>query len=571
MSERLSGSGPADGAGHRLCAGGVDPGVLCRLSVRSAAAGAGLRLCAGGGTPGVPERLAPRLPADAAGLRLRAGGRLVIVIGAAVDEVEHDADRQQIDDLRDPTFFLFFKRGGCGGGLPGGLFLLLFLSRRFFCLALRLGFPGPLRLQLFPALRLGFLPALLLRARLLGLPAGFFRLAALLLLQPEVGADGADRGIVVIIRNGRSAVPGVIGAAAAGCPGTGTCDTGPHGACSRSRLCGGRREDPCGTLLQRLLHLCGAAVAGFRIGGAGLPDGFPERRRHIVREGYLRAGEPFHHHIAAVERRDRLRVGRLEGEAVVVREPVEHGPQGVKVHGAVVAGLPADDLRRHVVHGALLGVHRLGRAVHLSRDAEVAQDVGPELVDEDVGGLDVPVDDLLPFTGGEGVADVAADLHDLVRREALSGLEAAPGAFFETLEQRHADIDGVADAVRIALHMVVLDRHDVGTVLHAEQEPDLFGDPLGCLGVIVGDRLLVHAAVAQLLHLGGVLRDADDLQGGDRLQTQIIPPDLIDLAEASGTDQILRFACDVPVRPERKCDPAHACCLPLPVIPKRCS
>ena len=236
----------------------------------------------------------------------------------------------------------------------------------------------------------------------------------------------------------------------------------------------------------------------------------------------------------------------------MIQVAVEHGPEGIVIHTAVIAALAAQDLRRHVVHGALLGVHGLRGAVHLSRDAEIAEDVGAVLVDEDVPGFDVAVDDVLFLTGGEGVADVAADLHDFLRREGLPALEPGPRAVLEIVQQRHADVNGESEAVRIPLEVVVLDADDVGAVFEGQEELDLLGDALGRLVVVGGDRPVVHAAVAQLLHLGGVLRDADHFQRADGLHAEVVAADLVYLSEAACAEQVLSLVFDVPVRPEWK-------------------
>ncbi len=146
----------------------------------------------------------------------------------------------------------------------------------------------------------------------------------------------------------------------------------------------------------------------------------------------------------------------------------------------------------------LLGVRELG-------EAEV-EDLHPAVVgDEDVLGLQVPVDDPLLVRGGEAVDDLEGVVDRLARRELAAGEDGAEGLAFEEL------LDDVGRAVVLA---DVVDGGDVGVVEDAG-----------------GFGLLLEAA--QAIGVGGE-GGGEDLDRDVAAEARVLGA--VDLPHAAGAD-----------------------------------
>ena len=220
-----------------------------------------------------------------------------------------------------------------------------------------------------------------------------------------------------------------------------------------------------------------------------------------------------------------------KGQAVVVQQAVQHDAQRVDVHPAVVVGA-AGHFRCHVVIGALDGLAAPG-AGQLARDAEIAQLEEAELVDEDVLGLDVAVDDLLFLADLQRRADVDAQTDDLGLREGAGALPVVEGG-----EQLHADVDIPADLAGALHHLVVLDADDVLDALQGLHELDLVDEVIHDALQVGAGAVLGHAVRAQGFHLRSVLRDGDHLDGGAAGQVVVTAHGLVDRAVGTAADPL---------------------------------
>ena len=213
---------------------------------------------------------------------------------------------------------------------------------------------------------------------------------------------------------------------------------------ARGRRAPGRREG-------RRTELAGRGGTRFRPLLQRSANDLVERRRHPGHElrGLGRRG-------VQVRPQTRLvglpRVGGLPGQ----RE-VQHASERVDV-GAPVDGLAADLLGRHEVHrpdpAAGRGQPAFGERV--AREAEVAEVdlvVGAE---QDVGGLDVAVDEPGIVRGVERVGHMGHDRRRVLRRERPGGGD--PLAQIVAVDEPHGD---VRPSVALA---VVVDRDDVGVL-----------------------------------------------------------------------------------------------------------
>ncbi len=171
-------------------------------------------------------------------------------------------------------------------------------------------------------------------------------------------------------------------------------------------------------------------------------------------------------------RHDRLR--RRAGERRIAGQHlVEHRAERVHVGARGDLALAHRLLRRHVVRRAErhagLGHPAAAGLAGGERDAEVG-DQRPIVVQQDVLGLDVAVDDAVPVGVVERVGDLARDPDGVGDRELL--LAAQPVAQRLALDERH-DVEEAA--VRLAR---VEQRQDV-RVLQIRRQLDLGEEPLG--------------------------------------------------------------------------------------------
>ncbi len=234
---------------------------------------------------------------------------------------------------------------------------------------------------------------------------------------------------------------------------------------------------------QRLRHVVGRGVA---IGGR-LGEGPHHRRIHCWRDGAARAGER-PRVLGDAPGDDRL--GRGPGEwRFAGHHLVEHAAERVDVGAAVEVGLAAGLLGTHVGRGAD-GEPGLGERAGIlggPGDAEVGHQRVP-LVDQDVGRLDVAVDDP-PLVGiGQRLGHLAGEADRLVDRQLPLALEA--GRERLALDHRHHVVEDAALGARI------VHRQDVG-VAEPRRDLDLAQEPLGAegLGQLGAHHLDRHLAV----------------------------------------------------------------------------
>ena len=76
---------------------------------------------------------------------------------------------------------------------------------------------------------------------------------------------------------------------------------------------------------------------------------------------------------------------------------------------------------------------------------------------ENIIGLDIPVQDIVLLTELQSVADVNTDLHDLIPAEIIHRRDRSQGS-----EKLHADIDIPSDPVRMLNDLVIFVAYDVG-------------------------------------------------------------------------------------------------------------
>ena len=298
-------------------------------------------------------------------------------------------------------------------------------------------------------------------------------------------------------------------------------------------------------LFQRKAHLGGRSKAPGGVRRAGFAQDGVQRGGGVHRPGQLQPGQPLALGHVPVLGGQRLRVRRVEGQTTLVQAAVEHQTQRVGVHAGVVGLACLEHFRGHVAGRAHLG-QRAGAGQHGAGHAEIAQLVVAVRRDEDVLGLDVAVDDVVPLAQFQRAAQVDAHAHHL----APGHLHGALQVDVQRGEQLHADEDIPADAVFVGDDLVVLVAHDVALGLELAHQLDLVGD-----GVRAGAIVRRNAVAGEVVGLNGGaqvvfrLGQADDLQRAGVHGAQRVPP--LDLEHSAVTARA-DAALDAPLAKERR-------------------
>ena len=163
---------------------------------------------------------------------------------------------------------------------------------------------------------------------------------------------------------------------------------------------------------------------------------------------------------------------RLGGERRAPSDHLEeHTAQGVDVAPAIERGV-VRLLRAHVGRRADEGAGNrqgvVGGGAHGPRHAEVGDD-GVTVLEEDVRGFDVAVNDLLPVGVVEGIGHFTCEPEGLRQREPLLAVE--HGA---QRAARHVGTDVIEEAVGLAR---IVERQQVG-MLQPRRQPDLSQEAL---------------------------------------------------------------------------------------------
>jgi len=183
----------------------------------------------------------------------------------------------------------------------------------------------------------------------------------------------------------------------------------------------------------------------------GLRHHLPDDLEHgALIVGLERRGGDFLHDVLVADRERVLAVERHAAGEALIRDDAE----GIDV-GAPVERLRAGLLRTHVMRRAdgHPGARELAARRRL-RDPEIGDHRQPVLVEHDVVGLDVAVDDAALVRVREGARHLDQDLTDLGRRERAA--RGQHGRQRLTAQELHDEIDhpaGLADAI---------DRDDAG-------------------------------------------------------------------------------------------------------------
>ena len=293
------------------------------------------------------------------------------------------------------------------------------------------------------------------------------------------------------------------------------------------------RELPADAVDEQIpVHFLSGGVTVLRTESAGLQHDAAERGIGIARRGERFALHAPDDCVLAVDGTDRLRRGRQKRQSAVVQQAIHDETQRIDIAGRAVP-LALIDLGGHIVIGALLAHERHG-GFERTRDAEIAELIIAVRGNEDVVGLDVPVDDAVLCAEHERAAEIQAELDDLLDRQRLLG-----GAVGQAFQKLHADEDVVADAARLRKHARILEGNDVRVPLQAIHQRDLLRHVLRETAVIGRDRSIVHAVRAKLLDLALFGRDRDVLQRGIETVVQLVAVDLVHAAEAARADELL--------------------------------
>jgi len=235
--------------------------------------------------------------------------------------------------------------------------------------------------------------------------------------------------------------------------------------------------------------------------------------------------------------RDDLPQDRLRGAPYVRRVTDEHlvenAPQGVHVGGnpdrLVAGGLLGTHVVRRAEAQARLGEPAPARDTHGQRDAEV-RDHGLPVLEQDVGRLDVAVDDTLPVRIVQSLGHVGRNAHRLVHRKLVLAVELLPQAL--ALHVRHHVEEEAVGLARIEegqdvgmlevgggldLGQEALGPHDRGELRLQHLERDVAIVPHVAREVDRGHPALSELALDAVAALEGRVK------AGDRIQVECAP------------------------------------------------
>ena len=222
----------------------------------------------------------------------------------------------------------------------------------------------------------------------------------------------------------------------------------------------------------------------------------------------------------AFPRSDGKIVFLCEGKAVIVHQAVKRNAQGINVRPLVV-GLSAEYFRRHVV-GRSLGGKAVRQGVQTPGHAEISQLVENIarglVVEKDIGGLDIPVNDVLRAAELQCAADVDTDLEDFVLRQ-----DPPAHQIVQRSQQFHPDENVIPDGIRPADQLVVFNPDDMRRSLELFHQLD-FRDVLpGNVVVITLALGKIEPFRSQGVRFGLAGRDGNDFDCG--VDPGVIPAD----------------------------------------------
>ena len=180
-----------------------------------------------------------------------------------------------------------------------------------------------------------------------------------------------------------------------------------------------------------------------------------------------------------------------KGQCPLVHHPVENHAQRVNVHRWAI-GLMFGDLRSHIAGRT---GNRAGAIFHgYLRDTKVPQLENPVLGNQNVFRLDVPVDDVFFFAGGQGGTQVFSygynSLFAVFRGQYL----------FQRSQQLHADIQIPADAVLVLNIAQIQTVDDIGAAAEPLHHTVLAHQIFQLVGKVRGDACLVKLIGTQFFN-----------------------------------------------------------------------
>ena len=295
---------------------------------------------------------------------------------------------------------------------------------------------------------------------------------------------------------------------------------------SRGLLLG---DGNAGAAAEGLVHFSGGVEALLRGVGAGFQHDRFQLRTAVGRRRQGLAGETALACFLILSGQDLGGRQGHKGHPAVIEQPIQHQAQRIEVRAASV-GAVVIHLGRHVFISADLGAAH--GPFHGFGNTEITQLIIAVGGDENVLGLDVPVDDIVFFAEHQRAANVPADLQDgfLGHR---AGQRLRQGR-----EQLHADENVPADAVAVLDIADVLAVYGVGAAVQLAHEGILGDDVLQMGAEGGGDALIVIPLAVHFRDIRLVLGDGDDLhRRGLRGPVHQLPPELINGSKAPPSNQ----------------------------------